>query len=59
MREETVDWLNRVSLGLKTQHATAAEGLDRLMMTKAIDLSARRKQPVALPLSAADTRLIE
>ena len=54
MREETVDWINRVSLGLKTQHATAAEGHNRLMLTKAIDLSARLRKPIPLPISAAD-----
>jgi predicted dehydrogenase len=58
MREETVDWLNRVSLGLATQHATAAEGLNRLMLTKAIDLSAKLRRPVALPLAAADAAQI-
>jgi hypothetical protein len=50
MREETDSFLNRVSLGLPTQAATAAEAHDRLMLTKALDLSARRKQPVQLPL---------
>ena len=50
MREETDSWLNRVSLGLPTQAATAAEAHDRLMLTKALDLSAQRKAPVALPL---------
>ena len=57
MREETNSWLTRVSLGLKTQHATAAEGHNRLMLTKAIDLSARLKKPVALPISAEDDKL--
>jgi predicted dehydrogenase len=56
MREETNSWLNRVSLGLPTQHATAREGHNRLMLTKAIDLSARLKRPVPLPLSAEDER---
>ena len=46
MREETNSWLNRVALGVKTQHATAREGHNRLMLTKAIDLSARRGRPV-------------
>jgi myo-inositol 2-dehydrogenase / D-chiro-inositol 1-dehydrogenase len=50
MREETHSWLNRLSLGLTTQHATAAEGHNRLMLTKAIDLSAKRKRPVPLPI---------
>jgi len=50
MREETEAWLNRVALGVPTQHATAAEAHNRLMLTKALDLSASRKAPVALPL---------
>jgi myo-inositol 2-dehydrogenase/D-chiro-inositol 1-dehydrogenase len=50
MRDETESWLNRVSLGVATQAATAAEAHHRLMLTKALDLSARRKQPVKLPL---------
>ena len=51
MREETEQWLNRVSLGLDTQHATAAEAHNRLMLTKAFDLSAKRKKPVQLPIT--------
>jgi myo-inositol 2-dehydrogenase/D-chiro-inositol 1-dehydrogenase len=52
MREETNSWLNRVSLGVPTQHATAREGHNRLMLTKAIDLSAKLKRPVRLPIDA-------
>ena len=51
MREETEQWLNRVSMGLTTQHATAGEAHNRLMLTKAFDLSARRKKPVQLPIT--------
>jgi myo-inositol 2-dehydrogenase / D-chiro-inositol 1-dehydrogenase len=54
MREETEQWLNRVALGLTTQHATAAEAHDRLMLTKAFDLSARLKKAIPLPISAED-----
>jgi myo-inositol 2-dehydrogenase/D-chiro-inositol 1-dehydrogenase len=54
MREETNSWLNRVSLGVPTQHATAAEAHNRLMLTKAIDLSARLKRPVPLPIRPED-----
>jgi hypothetical protein len=57
MREETNSWLNRVSLGVPTQHATAAEGHNRLMLTKAIDLSARLKRPVRLPISPEDEKI--
>src|SRR6202166_709390 len=46
--DETVSWLNRLALGLPTQAATAAEAHNRLMLTKALALSARRKQPVQL-----------
>jgi len=56
MREETNSWLTRLSLGLKTQHATAVEGHNRLMLTKAIDLSARLKRPVKLPISPQDEK---
>ena len=54
MRDETESWLNRVALGVPTQHATAAEAHNRLMLTKALDLSAKRKQPVKLPLDPAE-----
>ncbi len=50
MREETDSWLNRVAMGQATQHATAAEAHNRLMLTKALDLSAKLKQAVPLPL---------
>jgi len=52
MRDETESWLNRVALGVPTQHATAAEAHNRLMMTKAFDLSARLKKPISLPITA-------
>jgi predicted dehydrogenase len=51
MREETEQWLNRVSMGLPTQHATAAEAHNRLMLTKAFDLSAKRRKPISLPIT--------
>jgi myo-inositol 2-dehydrogenase / D-chiro-inositol 1-dehydrogenase len=54
MREETNSWLSRVALGLPTPHATAAEAHDRLMLTKALDLSARRKRAVAVPIATED-----
>ncbi len=56
MREETDSWLNRVALGLPTQAATAAEAHRNLMLTKALDLSAKRKQPVRLPLETEEGR---
>ena len=51
MREETEQWLNRISMGLPTQHATAPEAHNRLMLTKAFDLSAKRRQAVSLPIT--------
>jgi len=51
MREETEQWLNRVSLGLATQHATAAEAHNRLMLTKAFDKSAKLKRAIPLPIT--------
>jgi hypothetical protein len=52
MAEETDSWLNRVALGLPTAAATVEEAHRNLMLTKALDLSAKRKQPVKLPLEA-------
>jgi myo-inositol 2-dehydrogenase / D-chiro-inositol 1-dehydrogenase len=54
MREETEQWLNRVSLGLATQHATAEEAHNRLMLTKAFDKSARLKRAIPLPIESED-----
>jgi myo-inositol 2-dehydrogenase / D-chiro-inositol 1-dehydrogenase len=55
MREETEQWLNRISMGLPTQHASAAEAHNRLMLTKAFDLSARLKRAVPLPITSEDS----
>ncbi|HEY2337299.1 MAG TPA: Gfo/Idh/MocA family oxidoreductase [Burkholderiales bacterium] len=54
MRDETEQWLNRISMGLTTQHATAEEAHNRLMLTKAFDLSAKRKKAVSLPIESED-----
>src|SRR5690349_16731290 len=54
MREETEQWLNRVCMGHATQHATAAEAHNRLMLTKAFDLSAKRKKAVSLPIDSEE-----
>ena len=51
MREETEQWLNRISMGLATQHATAAQAHNRLMLTKAFDLSAKLKRAIPLPIT--------
>jgi len=56
MREETEQWLNRLAVGVTTQHATAAEAHNRLMLTKAFDLSASLKRSVPLPITAKDEK---
>jgi myo-inositol 2-dehydrogenase/D-chiro-inositol 1-dehydrogenase len=50
MREETNSWFLRVFSGLKTPHATAADGHRNLILTMAMDLSAKRGAPIDLPL---------
>ena len=54
MREETSSWFNRIYNGKKTPHATAAEGHRNLVLTMAMDLSARRGAEVALPIDPAE-----
>ena len=50
MREETMTWFNRLLTGRPTPHATASDGHRNLMLTMAMDLSARRAEPVKLPV---------
>lgn len=50
MREETISWYQRVYAGLSTPHATAAEAHRNLLMTMAMDVSAKRGVPVKLPV---------
>lgn len=50
MREETLTWFNRLAKGFATPHATAAEGHRNLLLTMAMDLSARTGKPVELPI---------
>jgi hypothetical protein len=54
MREETNTWFQRIYNNKPTPHATAAEGHRNLIMTMAMDLSARRGQEVAYPASAEE-----
>jgi len=53
MREETNSWFARVHTGQRTPHATAEEGHRNLVLTMAMDLSARRGVPVKLPIEPA------
>lgn len=50
MREETVSWFQRLCMGQSTPHATAADGHRNLLMTMAMDLSAKRGEPVTFPV---------
>ncbi len=50
MREETMSWFNRLTMGIRTPHATAADGHRNLLLTMAMDLSSRTGRPVELPI---------
>jgi predicted dehydrogenase len=54
MREETNTWFQRIYNNKRTPHATAADGHRNLMMTMAMDLSARRGKEVPYPVSAEE-----
>ncbi|GAB5377386.1 MAG: hypothetical protein AcusKO_38480 [Acuticoccus sp.] len=49
MREETNAWYQRLYTGARTPHASARDGHRNLLMTMAMDLSAKRGVPVVLP----------
>jgi hypothetical protein len=51
MREETMTWFNRLSTGISTPHATARDGHRNLILTMAMDHSARTGAPVSLPIA--------
>lgn len=54
MREETLTWYNRLTTGIKTPHATAADGHRNLLLTMAMDKSARIGAAVKLPIEPSD-----
>ena len=54
MREETNAWFGRVYTGLDTPHATVQDGHSNLLLTMAMDVSAKRKEPVPLPMSISE-----
>ena len=54
MREETLTWYNKLAKGFDTPHCTAAEGHSNLLLTMAMDLSARTGKPVKLPIEPED-----
>ena len=51
MREETNNWFQRIYNKKDTPHATAAEGHRNLMLTMAMDLSAKTGKEIKLPIS--------
>jgi len=54
MREETNSWFQRIYNGKSTPHATAAEGHRNLLLTMAMDLSAKRGMELELPIDLAE-----
>ncbi|MDP3983417.1 MAG: Gfo/Idh/MocA family oxidoreductase [Acidimicrobiia bacterium] len=56
MREETMTWFNRLTKGVQTPHATAADGHRNLLLTMAMDLSARTGRPVPLPIEPQELK---
>ncbi len=50
MREETMTWFHRITTGVVTPHATAQDGHRNLLLTMAMDYSARTGRPVDLPI---------
>jgi predicted dehydrogenase len=50
MREETNSWYQRVYTGLKTPHATPQDGHRNLVMTMAMDLSAKLGREISMPV---------
>lgn len=54
MREETNTWFTRIYQGKNTPHATAEDGHRNLMLTMAMDLSAKTGKEVQLPISPED-----
>jgi hypothetical protein len=51
MREETMTWFNRLTTGVATPHATAQDGHRNLLLTMAMDRSARKGVAVPLPIT--------
>jgi hypothetical protein len=50
MREETKTCYKRICMGPISPHATAEEAHRNLMLTMAMDLSAKRKKEIELPI---------
>jgi predicted dehydrogenase len=54
MREETNNWFARISMGVETPHATAEDGNRNLLLTMAMDLSAKTGEVIKLPENLID-----
>jgi len=54
MREETNSWFQRIFLGKNTPHASADEGHKNLVLTMAMDLSAKLEKEVKLPIKESE-----
>ena len=49
MKEETISWFTRILYNTDTPHATAKEGHRNLILTMAMDKSARIGKEIELP----------
>jgi len=50
MKEETISWFTRIMLGIDSPHASAADGHRNLLLTMAMDRSARLGKEISLPI---------
>ena len=57
MKEETNSWFQRIYLNKETPHATAQEGHRNLLLTMAMDLSAKLGKEVKLPIDETELML--
>ena len=51
MKEETISWFTRIMLGIDSPHASAADGHRNLLLTMAMDRSARLGKEISLPIN--------
>lgn len=54
MKEETISWFTRIMMGADTPHASAHDGHRNLLLTMAMDRSARLGKEIALPIAPED-----
>ena len=50
MKEETISWFTRIMLDIDSPHASAADGHRNLLLTMAMDRSARLGKEISLPI---------